>query len=96
MGFASFVAFLVLEILYNLASMLNSLNENNCWHKQNLSKYVQNDLAFVFDAFSESLIGFVSFLAVLAVENVVSFTKIPFIENLTAELWMTMCKHNLV
>ena len=46
-------------------------------------KNVQNDLAFVFDAFSESLIGFVSFLAVLAVENVVSFTKIPFIENLT-------------
>ena len=47
-------------------------------------KNVQNDLAFVVDAFSESLIGFVSFLAVLAVENVVSFTKIPFIENLTA------------
>ena len=38
-------------------------------------KNFQGDLTFISDAFSESLIGFASFLVVLAVENVVNFTK---------------------
>ena len=40
-----------------------------------VSKNFQGDLTFIFDALSESLIGFVSFLVVLAVENVANFTK---------------------
>ena len=38
-------------------------------------KNVKGDLTFIFDFISESPICFVSFLAFLAVENVVSFTK---------------------
>ena len=30
-----FVAFVVFKILFNLVSMQNLLNANNCWHKQN-------------------------------------------------------------
>ena len=42
---------------------------------------IQRGLIFIFDVLSESRIGFVSFLVFLALENVVSFTNIVFIEN---------------
>ena len=42
---------------------------------------IQRDLIFIFDVLSESRIDFVSFLVSLALENVVSFTNIIFIEN---------------
>ena len=35
MNFAGFVVFKI----YNLVSMQNVLNANNCWHKQNLENY---------------------------------------------------------
>ena len=38
-------------------------------------KSVQSDLIFIYDAISELRISFVSFLVILALENVVSFTK---------------------
>ena len=38
-------------------------------------KSVQSDLTFIYDVLSELRIGFVSFLVILALENVVSFTK---------------------
>ena len=41
-------------------------------------KNVQCDLTFIYDVFSELRIGFVSFLVILALENVVSFTKTCF------------------
>ena len=44
-------------------------------------KDAHGELTFIFDVLSESLIGFVWFLVVLAVENIVSFTKIVSIEN---------------
>ena len=44
-------------------------------------KNVQYDLTFIYDVFSELRIGFVSFLVILALENVVSFKKHVFIEN---------------
>ena len=44
-------------------------------------KNVQSDLTFTYDLFSELRIGFVSFSLILALDNVVSFTKTCFIEN---------------
>ena len=41
-------------------------------------KNVQSGLTFTYDLFSELRIGFVSFLLILALENVVSFTKTFF------------------
>ena len=41
-------------------------------------KNVQSDVTFIYDVFSELRIGFVSFLVILALENVVSFTKTCF------------------
>ena len=41
-------------------------------------KNVQSDLTFIYDVSSELRIGFVSFLVILALENVVSFTKTCF------------------
>ena len=41
-------------------------------------KSVQSDLIFIYDVLSELRIGFVSFLVILALENVVSFTKTCF------------------
>ena len=41
-------------------------------------KNVPSDLTFIYDALSELRIGFVSFLVLLALENVVSFTKTSF------------------
>ena len=41
-------------------------------------KNVQSDFTFIYDALSELRIGFVSFLVILAIENVVSFTKTCF------------------
>ena len=41
-------------------------------------KNVQSDLTFIYDALSELRNGFVSFLVLLALENVVSFTKTSF------------------
>ena len=41
-------------------------------------KSVQSDLTFIYDVLSELRIGFVSFLVILALENVVSFTKTCF------------------
>ena len=41
-------------------------------------KSVQSDLIFIYDAISELRISFVSFLVILALENVVSFTKTCF------------------
>ena len=38
----------------------------------------QSDLTFTYDVLSELRIGFVSFLVILALENVVSFTKTCF------------------
>ena len=46
-----------------------------------ISKILKNvpyDLTFIYDVFSELRIGFVSFLVILALENVVSFTKACF------------------
>ena len=46
-----------------------------------ISKILKNvpyDLTFIYDVFSELRIGFVSFLVILALENVVSFTKTCF------------------
>ena len=44
-----------------------------------ISENVQRDLPIIFDA--ESLIGFVSLLVVLTVENVVVFTKKSFLSE---------------
>ena len=41
-------------------------------------KSVQSDLTFIYDVLSELRNSFVSFLVVLALENVVSFTKTCF------------------
>ena len=41
----------------------------------------QSDLTFVSEIFSELRIGFVSFLVILAPENVVSFTKTCFYQK---------------
>ena len=43
-----------------------------------ISISVQSDLTFIYGVFSELRIGFVSFLVILALENVVSFTKTCF------------------
>ena len=46
-----------------------------------ISKILKNlpsDLTFIYDVYSELRIGFVSFLVILALENVVSFTKTCF------------------
>ena len=40
-----------------------------------ISKTFPRDLTFIFDVFSESLFGFVSYSVFKAVENVISFTK---------------------
>ena len=42
--------------------------------KSKISKTVRRDHTFTFDVLSESLIGFVSFLVLLRVEHVVSYT----------------------
>ena len=47
-------------------------------------KNVQCDLTFIYDVFSELRIGFVSFLVILALENVVSFTKTCFYRKLSS------------
>ena len=91
MVLVNFVAFLLLKILYNLVSMKYLLNANNRWHKLNLEN-VQRDFVFIFDVLSESRIGFVLFLVFLALENVISFTKLLFIENEAMELCVTMWK----
>ena len=44
-------------------------------------KSVQSDLIFIYDAISELRISFVSFLVILALENVVSFTKTCFYQK---------------
>ena len=41
-------------------------------------KSVQSDLTFIYDVLSELRIGFVSFLVILALVNVVSFAKTCF------------------
>ena len=41
-------------------------------------KNVQSELTYIYDAFSELQIGFASFLVILALVNVVSFTKTCF------------------
>ena len=41
-------------------------------------KNARSGLTFTYDVFSELHIGFVSFLLILALENVVSFTKTCF------------------
>ena len=46
-----------------------------------ISKTVQRDLTFILNVLSESSIHFAYFLIVFAKKNVVSFTKIVFIEN---------------
>ena len=38
-------------------------------------KSVQSDLTFIYDVLTESRIGFVYFLVILALDNIVSFTK---------------------
>ena len=55
-------------------------------------KNVQRDLSFIFEILLESRIGFVSVLVFLALENVVGFTKLIFIDNKAAELCATMWK----
>ena len=49
-----------------------------------ISKILKNlpsDLTFIYDVYSELRIGFVSFLVILALENVVSFTKTCFYQK---------------
>ena len=46
--------------------------------KGKILKNVQGDLTFIFNALSESPIGFASFLVFVVVENVASFTKTCF------------------
>ena len=41
-------------------------------------KSVQSDFTFIYDVLSQLRIGFVSFLVILALENIVSFTKTCF------------------
>ena len=82
---------LLLKILYYLVSMKYFLNANNCWHKQNFEKTVQLDFTFTFDVPSASCIDFVSFLVLLALEHVVSFTKTPLYRKRSS---VTMCKLN--
>ena len=43
--------------------------------------FTQSDLIFIYDVFPELHIGFVSFLVILALENVVSFTKTCFYQK---------------
>ena len=66
-------------------------------------KNFQSDLTFIFDALSEPLIGFVSFLAVLAIKNVASFTKNCFYRKVGCvtmsnyvETFYNNLDHNLV
>ena len=47
-------------------------------------KNVQSDLSFIYDLFSELRIGFVSFLVILALENVVIFIKTCFYRKLSS------------
>ena len=51
------------------------------------------DLIFIFNLLSESSIGFASFSAVLALRNVVSFTKMGFIDNKAVQICVTMWKY---
>ena len=53
-------------------------------------KNVQPDLTFTYDVFSELHIDFVSFLVILALGNVVSFTKTCFYRKPNS---VTMRKH---
>ena len=53
-------------------------------------KSVQSDLTFIYDVLSELRIGFVSFLVILALENVVSFTKACFHRKQSS---VTMCNY---
>ena len=46
-------------------------------------KNVRSDLTFIYDILSELRIGFISFLVILALENVVSFTKTCFYRKRT-------------
>ena len=41
-------------------------------------KNVQSDLTFIYDVLSQLYLGFVSFFVILALENIVSFTKACF------------------
>ena len=47
-------------------------------------KIVQSDPTFIYDVLSELRIDFVSFLVILALENVVSFTKTCFYRKRTS------------
>ena len=47
-------------------------------------KNVQPNLSFIYDLFSELRIGFVSFLVILALENVVIFIKTCFYRKLSS------------
>ena len=51
-------------------------------------KNVQRDLSFIFDLISKSRIGFVSIFVLLALENILSFTKTRFYWKQTS---VTMC-----
>ena len=52
------VAFVVFEILPSLVSMQKTLNENNCWQKQNFEN-CPRDLTFIFSVLSEYEISLV-------------------------------------
>ena len=70
MGLLNFIAFSLLKILYNLVSMKYFSNASNCWHKQNFEKCpIIFRITHWFCFF---------FLVVLALGNVVSFTKTCF------------------
>ena len=47
-------------------------------------KNVKSDFTFIYDVFSELRIGFVSFLVILAIENVTSFRN--YVETLHANI----------
>ena len=47
-------------------------------------KNVKSDFTFIYDVFSELRIGFVSFLVILAIENVASFRN--YVETLHANI----------
>ena len=81
MGLVNFIAFLLLKILYNLVSMKYFLNAIT-GDINKILKSVQSDLTFIYDVLSELRIGFVSFLVILALENVVNFTKKMFLSKL--------------